>query len=62
MVPDSELSAPTLMFGPEVSTHDAAFVESDSVALFRSRTATGWSRRRRFPQQRPLSMSAAHIG
>jgi len=33
IVPDSELSAPTLMFGPEVSTHDAAFAESGSVAL-----------------------------
>jgi hypothetical protein len=33
MVPDSEFSAPTLMLGPDVSTHDAAFAESDSVAL-----------------------------
>ena len=33
MVPDSEFSAPTLMVSPEVSTHDSAFAESDSVAL-----------------------------
>jgi hypothetical protein len=33
MVPDSEFSAPTLIVGPDVSTHDAAFAESDSVAL-----------------------------
>jgi hypothetical protein len=33
MVPDSEFRAPTLMVGPDVSTHDAAFAESDSVAL-----------------------------
>jgi hypothetical protein len=32
-VPESEFSAPTLMVGAEVSTHDAAFAESDSVAL-----------------------------
>jgi hypothetical protein len=33
MVPDSEFSAPTLMVDPDVSTHDATFAESDSVAL-----------------------------
>ena len=33
MVPDSEFSEPTLMVGPEVSTHDSAFAESVSVAL-----------------------------
>jgi hypothetical protein len=33
MVPESELSAPTLIVGPDVSTHDAVFAESDSVAL-----------------------------
>ncbi|WP_234783655.1 hypothetical protein [Mycolicibacterium celeriflavum] len=33
MVPDSEFSAPILTVGPEVSTHDAALAESDSVAL-----------------------------
>jgi hypothetical protein len=33
MVPDREFSAPTLMVGPDVLTHDAAFAESDSVAL-----------------------------
>jgi hypothetical protein len=33
MVPDSELSAPTLIVGPDVSTQDVAFAESDSVAL-----------------------------
>jgi hypothetical protein len=33
MVPDSEFKEPTLTVGPEVSTHDWAFAESDSVAL-----------------------------
>ena len=33
IVPDSEFSEPTLMVEPEVSTHDSAFAESDSVAL-----------------------------
>jgi hypothetical protein len=33
IVPDREFRAPTLMVGPDVSTHDAAFAESDSVAL-----------------------------
>ncbi|BBX02955.1 hypothetical protein MMOR_38910 [Mycolicibacterium moriokaense] len=33
IVPDSEFSEPTLIVGPEVSTHDSAFAESDSVAL-----------------------------
>jgi hypothetical protein len=33
MVPDNEFSEPTLIVGPDVSTHDVAFAESDSVAL-----------------------------
>ena len=33
MVPDSEFSEPTLMFDPEVSTHDAASVDVVSLAL-----------------------------
>ena len=33
MVPDSEFSAPTLIVGPDVSTHDSAFAASVSVAL-----------------------------
>ncbi len=33
IVPDSEFNEPTLMVGPEVSTHDAAFAESVSPAL-----------------------------
>jgi hypothetical protein len=33
IVPDSEFSEPTLTVDPDVSTHDAAFAESDSVAL-----------------------------
>jgi hypothetical protein len=33
IVPDNEFSAPTLIVEPEVSTHDVAFAESDSVAL-----------------------------
>src|SRR6476660_6427715 len=33
MVPDSEFSEPTLTFGPEVSTHDAASVAVVSLAL-----------------------------
>jgi hypothetical protein len=33
IVPDNEFSEPTLIVGPEVSTHDVAFAESDSVAL-----------------------------
>jgi hypothetical protein len=33
MVPDNEFNEPTLIVGPDVSTHDCAFAESDSVAL-----------------------------
>jgi hypothetical protein len=33
MVPDSEFRAPTLIVGPEVSTHDSAFAAFSSVAL-----------------------------
>jgi len=33
MVPDREFSAPTLIVGPDVSTHDWAFAASVSLAL-----------------------------
>ncbi|EHI14185.1 hypothetical protein KEK_04367, partial [Mycolicibacterium thermoresistibile ATCC 19527] len=33
MVPDSELSEPTLIVGPEVSTHEAAPLDGASPAL-----------------------------
>jgi hypothetical protein len=33
IVPDNEFSEPTLIVGPDASTHDVAFAESDSVAL-----------------------------
>jgi hypothetical protein len=33
IVPESEFRAPTLMVGPDVSTHDCAFAASFSVAL-----------------------------
>ncbi len=33
MVPDNEFSEPTLMFGPDVSTHESDFAVSFSVAL-----------------------------